>query len=145
MFKFTEQGLRGPRSSDLSSAQLSALLGVRDTRTAANLLGSGGIPTVLLVRNGQPVGVRMEHVWVRAAVDHDPYRGVGPQGAADRWIPMDACLTPMAWTEGHDLRDAVHFGESEMGEYLQRDDLPGSVGTLEEQAAEIECPRGQLA
>jgi transglutaminase-like putative cysteine protease len=56
---------------------------------------SGGIPITGLVAGGRVVDVRMEHVWVEAAIDFLPSRG-GVMFEADTWLPLDASFKQYA-------------------------------------------------
>ncbi|MDQ6955649.1 MAG: transglutaminase-like domain-containing protein, partial [Mariprofundaceae bacterium] len=56
---------------------------------AGNHISSGGIPSASIVRGGTIHRYRMEHVWVEAAIDYYPSRGVINRDA-DSWISLDA-------------------------------------------------------
>lgn len=63
--------------------------GAGSPAVAQQLLGQGGVPTVGLVSGGEITHLRIEHVWVEAAIDNIPSRGaVHRQG--DTWLSMDA-------------------------------------------------------
>ena len=82
--------------------------GVETPLAAGNLLGQGGVPSVLVHVNGTPRHMRIEHTWVEAYVDFEPSRGIKNQHG-DHWIAMDASYKQYNFTEGFDLQDAVSF------------------------------------
>ena len=53
-----------------------------------NYAASGGIPLTGLIEGGNIAHVRIEHVWVEAAVDFLPSRGAVMR-EADTWLPLD--------------------------------------------------------
>ena len=56
---------------------------------AMDYASAGGIPITAVISGGQITTVRMEHVWVEAAIDYHPSRGA-INHVADTWVPMDA-------------------------------------------------------
>ncbi len=62
--------------------------GFSDINAAIDYAASGGIPVTPITRGGQITKVRIEHLWVEAAIDYQPSRGAKNK-AADSWVPMD--------------------------------------------------------
>ncbi|MGR9116503.1 MAG: DUF6310 domain-containing protein [Gammaproteobacteria bacterium] len=62
--------------------------GFDDVTAAANFASSGGIPITTIVSGGQIVKIRLEHIWVEAAIDYLPSRGAQNKDA-DSWVAMD--------------------------------------------------------
>jgi len=62
--------------------------GFTDITAAANFASSGGIPITAIVSGGRVTKVRLEHVWVEAAIDFEPSRGAINK-AADSWASLD--------------------------------------------------------
>jgi transglutaminase-like putative cysteine protease len=98
--------------------------GVNSVDAAQNLMGQGGIPNIGLVSGSQVTHVRMEHVWVEAAVDTLPSKGslnrldqdanvINPD-AAHQWIPLDASYKRYNRTAGVDLKTAVPFNAEQL-------------------------------
>src|SRR5439155_4400599 len=64
--------------------------GFTNIDAAASLFASAGVPSVIrrVNQSGQVVTVKLEHVWVKAFVDHVPSSGaVNLQG--DAWVDLD--------------------------------------------------------
>ncbi len=75
--------------------------GFQNTNAAIAYASSGGIPITGLVSGGKISTVQMEHVWVQAAVDYIPSRGVINK-SADSWVPMDASFKQYSFNSGLD-------------------------------------------
>lgn len=74
---------------DVPAAQFSNWAGgFQNTTAALEFAASGGIPLTAISAGGQIAIVRMEHVWVEAAVDFVPSRGA-VNLSADTWVPLD--------------------------------------------------------
>jgi hypothetical protein len=63
--------------------------GFTSIQAAAEYAASGGIPVTSIVSGGAISKVRLEHVWVEAAIDFHPSRGAKNK-AADSWASLDA-------------------------------------------------------
>jgi len=63
--------------------------GFTSIQAAAEYAASGGIPVTSIVSGGAIGKVRLEHVWVEAAIDFHPSRGAKNK-AADSWASLDA-------------------------------------------------------
>jgi len=75
---------------DLPEAQFRNWVGgFAQAEEAMAFASSGGIPVTGLVAGGRVADVRMEHVWVEAAIDFLPSRGA-VMFEADTWLPLDA-------------------------------------------------------
>ena len=73
---------------------------------AQQLMGQGGVPSVLLASGGAIGAVRLEHVWVEAFVDFAPSRGAINK-APDTWVPMDPSFKQYDLIAPIDLRANV--------------------------------------
>ena len=69
---------------------------------AMNYAASGGVPVTGLLQGGRITHVRMEHVWVEAAVDFLPSRGAVMR-EADTWLPLDASYKQYEFVPGLDV------------------------------------------
>ncbi len=76
--------------------------GFKDITAAANFAASGGIPTGTELDGGQITGVRMEHVWVEAAIDFHPSQGAVNR-SADSWIALDPSYKQYDYLQGLDV------------------------------------------
>jgi hypothetical protein len=79
---------------------------------AMEFVSAGGIPVTGIVVGGKISKVRMEHVWVEAAVPFYPSRGSKPvsmRNPIDRWIPLDGAAKQYNYLYGinfeNDLTD----------------------------------------
>ena len=78
--------------------------GFDTAEAAANFAASGGIPAVLFTTvgpDGETQTIRMEHVWVEAAIDYVPSRGAR-NFDADQWIEMDPSYKQYEYFTGLD-------------------------------------------
>jgi len=55
---------------------------------AADFAASGGIPITTVISGGKITKIRLEHLWVEAAIDFYPSRGARNR-AADSWVQFD--------------------------------------------------------
>jgi transglutaminase-like putative cysteine protease len=62
--------------------------GFQSIEGAASYASSGGVPVTTVISGGQIAQVRLEHVWVEAAIDYVPSRGARNRDA-DTWVPLD--------------------------------------------------------
>jgi len=63
--------------------------GFTDINAAMDFASAGGIPITAVISGGKVTKVRMEHIWVEAAIDFEPSRGAINENA-DNWIQLDA-------------------------------------------------------
>lgn len=75
--------------------------GFEHIEAATDFAAAGGIPVASVTGNGVVTKVRIEHVWVEAAVDFRPSRGA-VNHAADNWVPMDPAFKQYEFLEGLD-------------------------------------------
>lgn len=75
--------------------------GFEHINAAIDYAASGGIPVTPVVGNGRITKVRIEHVWVEAALDFYPSRGAINR-AADSWVPFDPSFKQYEYLEGLD-------------------------------------------
>jgi len=74
--------------------------------SAIQFASAGGIPiTAVTTSGGQITTVQMEHVWVEAAVDFVPSRGVVNK-SADAWVAVDPSFKQLSSSPGLDLKTA---------------------------------------
>ena len=76
--------------------------GFESIEEAMNYAASGGIPVTGLIQGGRVTQVRMEHVWVEAAIDFLPSRGAVMR-SADTWLALDASFKQYEFLEGLDV------------------------------------------
>ncbi|MCA1788483.1 MAG: transglutaminase-like domain-containing protein [Thioalkalivibrio sp.] len=69
---------------------------------AMSYAASGGIPVTGLIQGGRITHVRMEHVWVEAAIDFLPSRGAVMRDA-DTWLALDASYKQYVFVPGLDV------------------------------------------
>lgn len=74
--------------------------GFTDAEAALRFAASGGIPLDGVITGGKVSHARMEHVWVEAAIDFVPSRGVKNK-SADTWVQMDGGF------KQHELSDGI--------------------------------------
>lgn len=75
--------------------------GFTDINAAMTFAASAGIPVTPVIGNGQVSKVRIEHVWVEAAVDYFPSRGAKNRDA-DAWVQFDPSYKQYEFLEGVD-------------------------------------------
>ena len=69
---------------------------------AVNFAASGGIPTAANISGGKTTRVRIEHIWVEAAIDYFPSKGARNKDA-DNWLPLDASYKQYTYQQGLDV------------------------------------------
>ncbi|MFO7604136.1 MAG: transglutaminase domain-containing protein [Gammaproteobacteria bacterium] len=69
---------------------------------AADFAASGGIPTDAYISGGVIGHVKIEHIWVEAAIDYLPSRGQVNRDA-DSWVAMDASYKQYEYLTGIDV------------------------------------------
>ncbi|MEW8000741.1 MAG: transglutaminase domain-containing protein [Candidatus Thiodiazotropha endolucinida] len=69
---------------------------------AADYVSSGGIPITGIITGGAISKLRMEHIWVEAAIDYHPSRGAVNK-AADSWVAMDPSYKQYEYLQGLDV------------------------------------------
>jgi RHS repeat-associated protein len=87
---------------DVPLARAVNWLRARDVDDALGLVQTGGIPSTLMLLNGQPQALRLQHLWVEAFIDFTPSRGAINR-QPDAWIPMDASFKSYSRTQPLDL------------------------------------------
>lgn len=73
---------------------------------AIDFVSAGGIPVTSVTVGGKIAKIRIEHVWVEAAVPYYPSRGSKPPSARnpiDSWIPLDGCAKQYEYLQGVDV------------------------------------------
>lgn len=75
--------------------------GFTDVNAATSFAASAGIPVTTIISGGQISKIRIEHIWVEAAIDYFPSRGAKNK-AADSWIQLDPSYKQYDYLEGLD-------------------------------------------
>ena len=87
---------------DVEADQFNNWVGNFDNIPAGTTFASsGGIPLIHIVSGGQITHVRMEHVWVEAAIDFIPNQGAKNKNA-DTWVQFDPSFKQYEYLEGLD-------------------------------------------
>ena len=83
-------------------------LGVKDPWVAGNILATMGVPARMLVVDGKPYGVRLEHCWVEAQLNYDIDLGkINPVSKDTTWIPMDPSYKILEYNDPVRLEEKV--------------------------------------
>lgn len=80
--------------------------GFDDVSRAVDHAASGGIPITSRVSGGEIASVRMEHIWVEAALDYFPSRAAVME-AADAWVPLDAAFKQYEFHQRIDVTEVT--------------------------------------
>ncbi len=92
--------------------------GATTPEAAQAILSMGGVPIRGIVKGGQIISFKLEHVWAEAYVDYFPSRGM-VEKTGDSWIPMDASFKQYDFTAGMNLQDNVPFDAQALVDSLQ--------------------------
>lgn len=76
--------------------------GFSNINAAMTFAASGGIPVTAVTSGGQISKVRLEHIWVEAAIDYLPSRGAKNKDA-DSWVAMDPAYKQYDYKKGLDV------------------------------------------
>lgn len=76
--------------------------GFDSIEAAMDFASAGGIPITAILSGGQVKTVRMEHIWVEAAIDYAPSRGA-KNIDADSWVQMDGSYKQYEVLQGLDV------------------------------------------
>jgi transglutaminase-like putative cysteine protease len=76
--------------------------GFENINAAMEFASSGGVPLGPVTNAGRITKVRMEHIWVEAAIDFLPSRGTRNRDA-DTWVAMDPSFKQLLQQQGLDL------------------------------------------
>ena len=68
---------------------------------AGTYAASAGIPIGPVTSGGQVIRMRMEHIWVEAAIDFEPSRGAKNKDA-DTWLQLDPSYKQYEFLAGLD-------------------------------------------
>lgn len=114
--------------------------GVNNLSAAGNLIGQGGVPSVIMTSGGKETHLRMEHMWVEAKLDFIPSKGAvqtsgqNNPNIEDSWVPLDASYKRYERTKGIDIAKAVPFDTEDLINKAQQgasvDEANGSVQNL---------------
>ncbi len=114
--------------------------GVNNLGAAGNLIGQGGVPSVIMTSGGKETHLRMEHMWVEAKLDFIPSKGAiqtsgqNNPNIEDSWVPLDASYKRYERTKGIDIAKAVPFDTEDLINKAQQgasvDEANGSVQNL---------------
>jgi hypothetical protein len=75
--------------------------GFQSIDAATDYAAAGGIPITTVNSGGRIAKIRLEHVWVEAAIDFHPSRGAKNR-AADAWVSLDASFKQYEYSKGLD-------------------------------------------
>lgn len=78
----------------------------KNVDAAMDFVSAGGIPVTSVSIGGKIAKIRIEHVWVEAAVPFYPSRGSKPPSARnpiDSWIPLDGSYKQYKYMQGIDV------------------------------------------
>ncbi len=93
----------------LSGQQAMDLARTQTVASAANAMGTAGIPALIETVNGVPQYVDIQHVWVQAWLPYERYRGVFEKPAASAWIDLDPFIKTYAFNTPVNLTTAAPF------------------------------------
>ncbi len=82
---------------------------------AIDFVSAGGIPVTPVLSGGRISKVRLEHLWVEAAIDFQPSRGAVNK-AADSWIALDASFKQYDYQEGLDVLSIAGIDPEQLGQ-----------------------------
>lgn len=90
-------------SIDVSADRFKNWAGGFDNVTAAaDFASTGGIPITTIISGGQISKIRLEHIWVEAAIDYFPSRGAKNKDA-DSWVALDSSYKQYDYKKGLDV------------------------------------------
>ena len=78
--------------------------------SAMEFVSAGGVPVTSIISGGKISKVRMEHVWVEAAVPFYPSRGSKPvskRNPIDSWVPLDGSAKQYIYFDGMDCEGII--------------------------------------
>jgi len=113
--------------------------GFTNIDAAASLFASAGVPSVVrrVNQSGQVVTVKLEHVWVKAFVDHAPSGGaVNAQG--DAWIDLDPSFKQYDFPAPVDLSQFVRLTNAQT--FLNQTLAPATVNQTTGEIANMDLP-----
>jgi transglutaminase-like putative cysteine protease len=89
---------------DVPEAQFRNWAGAfQNLNSAMDFASAGGVPLGPVTSGGRITKVRMEHVWVEAAIDFQPSHGVRNR-EADSWVALDPSFKQVQLQSGLELR-----------------------------------------
>jgi len=100
-----------------------------DAQSALGVIQTGGIPSTLLINNGRPVAIRLQHLWVEAFIDFTPSRGAKNR-VPDAWIPMDASFKQYSRTNTVDVLGIAGWNPTAAAEALTAQARFGADGSI---------------
>ena len=87
---------------DVPEDKFRSWMGVwQNLNPAIDFASAGGIPIQPITSGGKITKVRIEHIWVEAAIDYSPSRGAR-NVAADTWLALDPSFKQMEAFQGLD-------------------------------------------
>ncbi|MBI4641924.1 MAG: transglutaminase domain-containing protein [Candidatus Tectomicrobia bacterium] len=120
---------------EVTKAQALNWLKVNDLVLAGELLASNDVPVTLILEEGQPVALRIFHVWVEAYLNFAFYRGLMPSESQGpkRWSPLDASFKSHQFRAGRDLLTEAAINVEEIQGILDAAIPPGETPDRVEQ------------
>jgi len=91
---------------EMDVTEAAAWVGVDDPNQVAKVFTANSIPAEFDTSGGGVGTVRVDHVWVKAFVDHFPHRGA-VQEQADTWIEIDGSFKQNTFTGSRDIEVQV--------------------------------------
>lgn len=91
--------------------------GFTDINAATTFATSGRIPLVSLISGGVVQKIRMEHIWVEAAIDFEPSRGIINRDA-DTWTQLDSSFKQFEYIKGLDVAEITGLDGQNLPEAL---------------------------
>jgi len=99
--------------------------GFASVEAAMDFASSGGIPITGILSGGKVTKVRMEHIWVEAAIDYSPSRGARNIDA-DSWVQMDGSYKQYEILQGLDVAQTTQVNiESLEGDFVTSGTING--------------------
>ena len=86
---------------------------------AWDFASAGGIPITGIISGGKVSAIRMQHVWVEAAVPYYPARGAKPasvRNPIDAWVPIDTSFKQYDYLQGLDTAAIVNINGEQLAE-----------------------------
>ena len=85
----------------------------QDINAGMTFAASGCIPLAPVTVDGVFTKIRMEHIWVEAAIDFHPSRGAKNK-AADSWVEMDASFKQYEYLQGLDVETIAEINPEQI-------------------------------
>jgi len=94
----------------VNASDLMKLLDVDNENAAVAILNNQKIPNTPIISGGRIAEVEITHTWVRAWVNHSPYRGA-TGGAFDRFVDLDPAFGRVSIAKFEDVSKQIGFDQ----------------------------------